>query len=194
MVVRDIGQLGVVSQLVNAANIISPNSEAYFCCKISLWLKKDELLVPKMNLSKANSTGIHIVGVTFLRLKGGKGDMERATKQMVYVVKERDQLLLSMEACRDLGIIGPEIPKVRSHGTREVLKLSADDEACQEDCELPCKINSKGDCSCPRSELPQGRPIHELKTLILNHHAASTFSRCTFQPLSSMKGPHLGKM
>ena len=34
-------------------------------------IRKQDLLVPEMNLSTANSTGINIVGVTFLRLKGG---------------------------------------------------------------------------------------------------------------------------
>ena len=44
---------------------------------------------------------------------------------MVYVVEEMDHLLLSMEACKDLGIIEADFPKVGSHGAKEVLKLSA---------------------------------------------------------------------
>ena len=36
-----------------------------------LGIRKQDLLVPEMNLSVANSTGINIVGVTFLKLKGG---------------------------------------------------------------------------------------------------------------------------
>ena len=60
-----------------------------------------DLLIPEMNLSAANSTGINIVGVTVLKLKGGKGANERTTRQMVYVVEEMDHLLLSIEACKD---------------------------------------------------------------------------------------------
>ena len=148
----------------------------------SLGIKPQDLLIPEMNLSAANSTGINIVGVTFLKLKGGKGAKERSTKQMVYVVKEMDQLLLSMEACKDLGIIGTDFPKVGSHGTNEVQKVSVEDGVCEEDCELPtpCKLDNDGTCSCPKRQLPPpppeykpGTPVHELKTIILNHYAVS---------------------
>ena len=49
----------------------------------SLGIRIQDLLVPEMNLSAANSTGINIVGVTFLKLQGGKGAKVRSTKQMV---------------------------------------------------------------------------------------------------------------
>ena len=142
-----------------------------------LGIRRQYLLVPKMKLSAANSTGINIMVVTFLKLKGGKGANERTTRQMVYVVEEMDHLLLSMEACKDLGIIGEDFPKVGSHGAKEALKLSAEKEVCQKDCELPtpCKLDIDGTCSCPRRELhPQppsyipGTPVHELKAIILN--------------------------
>ena len=119
---------------------------------------------------------------------------------MVYVVKEMDQLLLSMEACKDLGIIGMDFPKVGSHGTNEVQKVSVEEGVCQEDCELPtpCKLANDGTCSCPERQLPPqppeyipGTPVHELKALILTHYAASTFNRCTSQRLPKMEGAHL---
>merc|ERR1712082_148350 len=166
----------------------------------SLGIRIQDLLVPEMNLSPANSTGINIVGVTFLKLQGGKGAKARSTKQMVYVVKEMDQLLLSMEACKDLGIIGVEFPKVGSHGINEVQKVSVEEGVCQEDCELPtpCELASDGTCSCPERQLPPpppeyipGTPVHELKTIILNHYAASTFNRCTSQELPKMAGEEL---
>ena len=125
-----------------------------------LGIRTQDLLVPEMNLSAANSTGINIVGVTFLKLKGEKGAKERTTRQMVYVAEKMDQLFLSMEACKDLGIIGADFPKVGSHGANEVLKLSAGGEVCQEDCELPtpCKLDDDGTCSCPRREPPPQPP------------------------------------
>ena len=46
-------------------------------------IRKQDLLIPEMNLSAANSTGINIVGITFLKLKGGKGANERKTRKMV---------------------------------------------------------------------------------------------------------------
>ena len=107
---------------------------------------------------------------------------------MVYVVEEMDYILLSHEACKDLGIIGSDFPTIGSYGDNEVLKLSVDDEICQDDCELPtpCKIDSNENCFCLRRELPPpppvyppGKPVHELKMLILRYYAASTFNRCT---------------
>ena len=128
-----------------------------------LGIRRQDLLIPEMNLSAANSTGINIVGVTFLKLKGGKGANERTTRQMVYVVEEMDHLLLSMEACKDLGIIEADFPKVGSHGAKEVLKLSAGREVCQEDCELPtpCKLDTDATCSCPRRDLPPTYQVHQ---------------------------------
>ena len=83
-----------------------------------LGIRRQDLLVPEMNLSAVNSTVINIVGITFLKLKGGKGASERTTRLMVYIVEEMDHLLLSMEACKDLGIIEEDFPKVGSHGGR----------------------------------------------------------------------------
>ena len=37
-----------------------------------LGIRRQDLLVPEMNLSAANSKGINSVGVTFLKLKGGR--------------------------------------------------------------------------------------------------------------------------
>ena len=159
-------------------------------------MEKKDLLFPEMNLSAANSTGINIVGVTFLNLKGEEGARQRTTRQMVYVVEEMEHLLLSMEACKDLGMIGKDFPKVGSHGASEVLKVS--EEACQEDGELltSCvKLDKEGKCSCPTRQLPPPPPkykpgarVHELKAIILKHYAASTFNRFTSQPLPKMEG------
>ena len=89
--------------------------------KLSLiGIRKQDLLIPEMNLSAANLTGINIMGATFLKLKGCKGANERTTRQMVYVVEEMDHLLLSMEACKDFGIIGENFPTVGSHGAKEL--------------------------------------------------------------------------
>ena len=118
----------------------------------SLGITRTDLLTPELNLTAANATGIKIVGVTFLKLKGGQGAKERSTKQIVFVVEEMDHLILSMEACQDLGIIGEDFPKVGSHGAKEVLKLSVDEEVCKEECELitTCKPGDDGQCTCPR--------------------------------------------
>ena len=60
-----------------------------------LEIKRRDLLIPEMNMKAANETGIHVVGVTFLEIKG----RVKKTKQMVCVVKEMDYILLSQEAC-----------------------------------------------------------------------------------------------
>ena len=36
----------------------------------SLGIKRRDLLIPEMNMKAANETGIHVVGVTFLEMKG----------------------------------------------------------------------------------------------------------------------------
>ena len=62
---------------------------------------------------------------------------------MVYIVEEMDHLILSMEACQDLGIIGEDFPTIGSHGAKEVLNVSVDEKVCKEKDEQIAKLQTQ---------------------------------------------------
>ena len=64
----------------------------------------------------------------------------------------------------------------------------------EEDLITPCRPRPDGMCSCPKRELPPppptcptGRSSEQMKRMIINHYAASSFNRCMRQPLPHMK-------
>ena len=108
---------------------------------------------------------------------------------MVYVSEDVDQLLLSREACVQLGMISDGFPEIGSSKAGDVFsgrgevetEVSADITDLilpEEDMDLtPCSPSSDGSCSCPRRESPPAPPRYQpglspsqLKSLILQHY------------------------
>ena len=174
----------------------------------ALGLTRKDLLLPVLNLKAANSSGINIIGVVFIMVTGFDNEGKRwRTHQMVYVSEDVDQLLLSREACVQLGMISNNFPEVGSSKAGDVFsgrgeietEVSADITDLilpEEDMDLtPCSPSSDGSCSCPRREPPPAPPHYQpglsssqLKSLILQHYGASAFNRCTRQTLPMMRG------
>ena len=174
----------------------------------ALGLTRNDLLLPVLNLRAANTTGINIIGVVYIMITGYDRHGKRwRTHQMVYVSEDVEQLILSNEACAQLGMISSNFPEVGSHNAGEVLSSGAEVQdgvlanvpdmvLPGEDMDLtPCSPNPDGTCSCPRREPPPAPPHYnpelspsQLKSLILQHYGASAFNRCTRQTLPMMKG------
>ena len=82
----------------------------------ALGLSQVDLIEPVLNLKAANSTGITILGATYLYIYGrDKTGRKWDTHQLVYVTEDLNQVLLSKEACQQLGMISPEFPAVGCH-------------------------------------------------------------------------------
>ncbi|GFN96752.1 hypothetical protein PoB_002325800 [Plakobranchus ocellatus] len=63
----------------------------------------------------ANQNTIGIVGALILRITGFTQSMEpKTTRQIMYFSHSTDKFFLSMEACRDLGIIPDTFPSIES--------------------------------------------------------------------------------
>ena len=177
----------------------------------ALGLTRNDLLPPVLNLRAANTSGINIIGVVFVMITGYDGDGKRwRTHQVVYVAENVEQLLLSREACTQLGMIPSNFPEVGSHKTGDVfsggMEVSGDGFAEVTDMVLPdgdmdltpCSPNPDGTCSCPRREPTPAPPRYQkdlspsqLRSLIIQHYGASAFNRCTRQTLPMMKGEPL---
>merc|ERR1712082_36793 len=79
----------------------------------SLGLSVSDLLTPILNLKAANDTGITVLGAVFLYLSGkDKLGKEWGTHQVCYVAEGLNQILLSRQACEQLGMISPSFPTV----------------------------------------------------------------------------------
>ena len=77
----------------------------------TLGLTRNDLLAPILNLRAANTSGINILGVVFLMITGwDKHGRRWRTHQVVYVSEGVEQLLLSREACLQLGMISSNFP------------------------------------------------------------------------------------
>ena len=117
-----------------------------------------------------------------------------------------EQLLLSREACLQLGMISSNFPEVGEFRdtarVSEVINEYTDHPDMilpEEDLDLtPCTPSPEGSCDCPRREAPPPPPQYQagmstaqLKQLIIKHYASSAFNKCTRQTLPMMKGEPL---
>ena len=138
-----------------------------------------------------------IVPVSTGIAKGGK---RWGTHQLCYVAEGLDQLLLSRESCQSLGIIGKDFPAVGSHDHAHAMEMGVADNSAfvmpgENDLPTPCSPRPDNTCDCPRREsppppphCPPGMSPTQLREVIIKHYSASSFNRCTRQPLPKMQG------
>ena len=76
-------------------------------------LSASNLLIPTLNLHAANTTGINIIGCVYVNILGVDNFRQTwTTTQLCYVAKQITQLILSREACQQLGMIDSFFPVV----------------------------------------------------------------------------------
>ena len=127
---------------------------------------------------------------------------------MAYVSEDVHQLLLSNEACEQMGMISKNFPEVGEfQDNAEVsevgVRYTEDTDMIlpDEDLDLtPCTPSPDGSCTCPRREQPPPPPQYpagmesdQLKQLILKYYASSAFNKCTRQTLPKMQGDPLNQ-
>ena len=143
-----------------------------------------------MKMKAANQDPIGIVGALTLRITGFTQNMQpKTTRQIVYISKSTDKFFLSMEACRDLGIIPQSFPSIESAMTDSSALHSDTDNNLDEDC-----------CRCPLRQSPPPLPTslpfpateenrEKLEQWLLDYYKSSTFNVCEHQKLPMMSGP-----
>ena len=149
-----------------------------------LGLEESHITPCSLNLNNADSSPIQILGVIPVNITDRRGQAQ--TKQILYVTNRDNGLLLSQEACIDLGFIDPEFPTIKSS------QVCATKTSKKPDC----------DCGCPVRSLPPEVPsqipfpptpenVPRLEQWIFEYYAASAFNCCECQPLPKMHGPPL---
>ena len=86
----------------------------------AMGLLKPDLIKPKLSLKAANTTGMEILGGVFVEVMVSQKGNPISSRQLCYVTKGLDNLLLSRECCQSLGILPKKFPEVLySHDKRE---------------------------------------------------------------------------
>jgi hypothetical protein len=150
----------------------------------NLGLKKSDLVKCESGLSAVNREKIEILGAIFLRLSGKDITTGRiaVTVVQVYATPVTKRFYISRHAMRQLGIIGPDFPRINA---AKMARVKADDTV-------------KAPCGCPRHVPLPTRPesllfpategnIAAMNSWLLERFSASTFNNCKHQHLPMMK-------
>ena len=142
-----------------------------------LGLTKCDLMECEQRLTGANGGSIVILGAVFIVVSGtdNTGKVWR-TRQLCYVCEGVTELLLSREACTQLGMIPEQFPGVGCAGNvtgqvREVTSSNnSQDTDVSDQFELPqCSPDEDDNCDCPRRqdcpEPPEFDPSLSVKQL-----------------------------
>ena len=170
----------------------------------ALGLRVQDLARSDMKLHGADNTGIRLLGavpVIIIDKKSG-----RLTRQLLYVCNKAASLLLSLEACVDLGMVSPSFPNISVQTeSKEIFALSpssgekksrndpsSGEKKSGKDPNCPCECPVREVAPDPPTELPmEATPenVDKLEQWICDHYASSAFCCCECQPLPSMHGP-----
>ena len=124
-------------------------------------LSVKDLMEVDLKLSGANGSSIGILGGLFITITGEDSNGKKwSTKQLCYVAEGVTRLMLSKEACVQLGIINSSFPSVGSSYTDTASAVTDSEEFDL----VPCSPNEDGSCSCPRREsVPEAFPEFDPK-------------------------------
>ena len=148
-----------------------------------LGLNASHLTPTTMKMRAANRAAIKIIGAMAVRMVHSG----RMSRQIVYITDSTDKLFLSMEACKDLGLIPDSFPSA----TPVMTESSAS-------CTTTCLEEER--CSCPLRQAPPPLPTslpfpateenrEKLEQWLLDYYRSSTFNVCEHQTLPMMSGP-----
>ena len=156
----------------------------------SLGLDVCDLTQCDMRLYGADDKDINMLGVMPLVFTDMLSGIQ--TRQFVYICEHASTLLLSLEACIDLGYVSENFPV---HPSPSSQHPSSPVNATTRTGKKPdC------DCSCPERAMapdvpaelpfePTPENVPRLEEWIRNFYAASAFNCCECQPLPAMHGP-----
>ena len=156
-----------------------------------LGLNTSHLTPTSMKMRAANQNSIGILGAIALRITcSAQAKQPTATRQVVYISDATDKFFLSMEACKELGIIHKSFPSCESATIAD--SAQANNSTTQ--------IAEERPCNCPPRQNPPPIPTtlpfpateenrEKLEKWLLDYYKSSTFNVCQHQNLPMMSGP-----
>ena len=86
-----------------------------------LGLTVRDLMDCEMSLSGVTNSSVKIIGALFVRVSGSDNQQKVwTTTQLCYVARGVDRMILSKEACRDLGLVTRDFPSIGSCESRAI--------------------------------------------------------------------------
>ena len=138
----------------------------------------------RMSLTNADESPIALIGAVPVLITDTIANT--FTRQILYISGNANGLLLSQEACIDLGYINTEFPR------RKPEQVCSTKSGKKEDCDCVCPTRSSPPDppdSLPFSPVKENVP--KLEQWIKDYYKASAFNCCECQPLPKMHGPPL---
>ena len=151
----------------------------------AMGLTEENLMKCDLRLYGADNSDIELVGAVFVIITDTQTGRE--TKQLLYICNKAASLLLSLEACADLGLVNPEFPATESAHYPSIAAARAGKKPdC--DCKCPVRVTAPDvPLELPLEPTPENVP--RLEQWIREYYDASAFNCCECQPLPDMHGP-----
>ena len=151
----------------------------------AMGLTEANLMKCDLRLYGADNSDINLLGAVFVIITDTRTG--RDTRQLLYVCEKAASLLLSLEACTDLGLVSPEFPASES---AQFASNAAARAGKKQDCDCKCPVRvtaPDAPTELPLEPTPENAP--RLEQWIRDYYAASAFNCCECQPLPDMHGP-----
>ena len=149
----------------------------------SIGLSEADLAQSDLRLYGADDTVINLIGMVPVVIVDNKTKTE--TRQFVYINADASTLLLSLEACQDLGYVSDNFPDQGPEPSQCAAKSGKNPEC---DCKCPTRERApEVPTEIPIEPTPENIP--KLEQWIRDYYASSAFNCCECQPLPDMHGP-----
>ena len=150
----------------------------------SLGLTEANLAKCDLRLYGADNSDIDLLGAVPVIITDSRTGQE--TRQILYICSKAS-LLLSLEACIDLGLVSPDFP---SPQPVQFVSNAAARSGKKQDCDCKCPVRETApDVPTELPMDPTPGNIPKLEQWIRDYYAASAFNCCECQPLPDMHGP-----
>ena len=154
----------------------------------SLGLSESDLTKCDMRLYGADNGDINLVGVVPVMITDTQSG--EWTKQILYVCERASTLLLSLEACIDLGYTSENFPQ--SESGSQCASNASSRAGKRPGCPCTCPVRERAPdvpAELPMEPTPENIP--KLEKWIRDYYEASAFNCCECQPLPAMHGPQV---
>ena len=149
----------------------------------SLGVSEPDLPRCNLRLYGADNTDINLLGVIPVIITDVVTGQQ--TRQIVYICQRTSSLLLSLEACEDLGYVSQDFPKQQP----DIASNAATRQGKNPDCDCDCPVReSAPDVPTELPFEPTPDNVGKLEQWIREHYAASAFNCCECQALPAMHG------
>ena len=158
-------------------------------------VREADLIPVSQKVTTANNVQMTILGAIVFKLTSVSSGL--STLQLCYIAKECCGVYVSLNACKNLGIVHDTFPQPAAR-----LNVAADASDISDSCKRVADNHNfpTAPCGCPVRALPPPIPMDlpfppsdtvRLKQWILQRYAASAFNTCCTQPLPAMHGDPL---